>query len=340
MRKFELCFQLADDIDHYLVPELLPKDQPGEANEFDLPTTLNFEYHYPTMLPEGIVPRFIVRTYVLSTGEPRWRFGVILNLEENRAFVVGDPIERRVRIAVSGPIAGRRRLLAVIRSDFERIHASYKFQPSEIVPLPRYPDVLLSYQELLVFERSGDPIIKKAVGNRLLEIPVKELLDGVDLDRTRKTTQGRRAFVSYSHRDEMFRSELETHLKLLNRQGTLDLWTDRRITPGSEWAEEIDSNLERADLILLLISSDFIASDYAYGKEMMCALERHRAGSAIVVPVIIRDVDWHSAPFAKLQALPADGKAVASKGRSRLARDAAWTNVAERLRRVLESRAE
>jgi internalin A len=128
---------------------------------------------------------------------------------------------------------------------------------------------------------------------------------------------------------------LETHLKLLNREGLLDLWSDRRIPPGSEWGQQIDSNLERADVVLLLISSDFIASDYCYSKEMGRALEKHEAGTASVVPIIVRDVDWHPAPFAKLQALPKDGKAVAARGRSRLARDAAWKEVAEGIRRVL-----
>jgi internalin A len=88
-------------------------------------------------------------------------------------------------------------------------------------------------------------------------------------------------------------------------------------------------------LVLLLVSPDFIASDYCYDKEMRRALERHEEGSARVVPIIIRDVDWQPAEFAKLQALPKDGKAVAAKARPRLARDAVWKNVAEGIRQLL-----
>ena len=73
------------------------------------------------------------------------------------------------------------------------------------------------------------------------------------------------------------RAELETHLKLLSRKGALQLWTDRRITAGGEWKDQIDENLERADLILLLVSADFMNSDYCYDIEMKRALERHEA---------------------------------------------------------------
>lgn len=343
MRKFELCFRFPEEEDHYLVPELLAKEQPSDAERFDPRACLCLEYHYPTLLPEGLLPRFIVRTYVLSTRQPRWRSGVILQLEGSRALVVGDPIARRVRVAIAGPDAGRRRLLAVIRSDFDRIHASYKFVPQEMVPVPGYPEVVIPYEDLLVYERAGEREIKKVIDSRLMTLDVKHLLDGIDLEGARPERDGRvnlvkmpRAFISYSHKDDMLRAELETHLKLLQRRKLLDTWTDRRITPGNEWKGEIDANLNGAELILLLVSADFIASDYCYDLEMTRALERHAAGSARVIPIIVRDVNWQSAPFAKLQALPKDGKAVAAKGKARLARDAAWKNVAEGIEKVLK----
>ena len=100
------------------------------------------------------------------------------------------------------------------------------------------------------------------------------------------------------------------HLKLLERQGLVKSWHDRQIGAGGSWEHEIDRNLREADVILLLISSDFLASDYCFDVEMKLALERHAAGEAVVVPVILRPVDWMAAPFGKLQALPRDGKAV------------------------------
>jgi hypothetical protein len=119
-----------------------------------------------------------------------------------------------------------------------------------------------------------------------------------------------KVFFSYSHRDESLRDELEKHLSILKRQGFIETWHDRRIGAGKEFAHEISQNLESADVILLLVSSDFLASDYCYDIEMKRAMARHAAGAAHVIPVILRPCDWHDAPFGKLLATPPDGKAV------------------------------
>ncbi len=139
-------------------------------------------------------------------------------------------------------------------------------------------------------------------------------------------------FYSYSHKDELLRDALETHLKLLEREGIIKSWHDRKIVAGSEWKGAIDEDLKQADIILLLISADFIASDYSYDIEMARALERHERGEARVIPVIVRPTDWKSAPFARLQVLPKDGKAVVAWSLP----DEAWQNVAEGIRRAAE----
>lgn len=117
-------------------------------------------------------------------------------------------------------------------------------------------------------------------------------------------------FFSYSHRDESLRDELEIHLSALRRQGVIETWHDRRIGAGKEFDSEISEHLETAQIILLLISPYFIASDYCYDIEMKRALERHNAGEARVIPVILHPCDWHNLPFGKLTAVPKDGKAV------------------------------
>src|SRR5512135_68983 len=140
-------------------------------------------------------------------------------------------------------------------------------------------------------------------------------------------------FYSYSHKDEALRDELETHLTLLRRQGVVRGWHDRCIPAGTEWAGQIDQHLEAADVILLLVSADFLASDYCYDKEMKRALERHGAGAARVIPVILRPCDWQSAPFWKLQALPKDGKPVTTW----TDRDEAFTDIARGIREAVAS---
>ena len=117
-------------------------------------------------------------------------------------------------------------------------------------------------------------------------------------------------FFSDSHADEELRNELEKHLAGLLRQGVITTWHDRRIGPGEELHGHIDEQLTAADIVLLLVSADFLASDYCYDVEMMRAMERHERSEARVIPVILRPCDWHSAPFGTLMAVPPDGKPV------------------------------
>jgi TIR domain len=117
-------------------------------------------------------------------------------------------------------------------------------------------------------------------------------------------------FFSYSHEDERLRDQLETHLAMLKRQGVISTWHDRRLVAGDDLNAGISRELELADIILLLVSADFLASDYCYGVEMARALERHRSGAARVIPVILRPCDWHQAPFGTLLASPTDGRPV------------------------------
>ncbi|WP_142124855.1 toll/interleukin-1 receptor domain-containing protein [Pseudoxanthomonas sp. 3HH-4] len=117
-------------------------------------------------------------------------------------------------------------------------------------------------------------------------------------------------FFSYSHADEDLRDQLEKQLAMLKRQGVIETWHDRRIGAGQELGQVIDEHINTDDIILLLVSQDFISSDYCYNIEMKQALERHEAGEAIVIPVILRACEWPYAPFGKLMATPTDGKPV------------------------------
>ncbi|HZR39444.1 MAG TPA: TIR domain-containing protein, partial [Ktedonobacteraceae bacterium] len=139
-------------------------------------------------------------------------------------------------------------------------------------------------------------------------------------------------FCSFAHEDEVWRKKLESHLSLLRRQGLVSFWYDRLITPGTDWAKSIDTHLETASVILLLVSANFFASDYCYGIEMKRALERQEVGEARVVPILVRPVDWTDAPFAHLQALPTDAKPIASWPD----KDRALADVVAGIRRVIE----
>ena len=117
-------------------------------------------------------------------------------------------------------------------------------------------------------------------------------------------------FFSYSHKDEEYRDLLEIHLSALKRQGIIGTWHDRRIVAGDDFGNEISEHLESDQIILLLVSPYFIASNYCYDIEMKRAMERHKNGEAKVIPVIIHPCDWHGTPFGKLLVTPTDGKPI------------------------------
>ena len=129
---------------------------------------------------------------------------------------------------------------------------------------------------------------------------------------TAEPTNPLNVFYSYARKDEKLRSELGKHLTPLKRQNLIKDWYDRDISAGKEWEQEIAMHLNTSQIILLLISPDFLASDYCYGIEMKRALERHEAGEARIIPIMLRPVDWQGTPFRKLQTLPKNAKAVTS----------------------------
>lgn len=140
-------------------------------------------------------------------------------------------------------------------------------------------------------------------------------------------------FFSYSHKDEALRNELEVHLTMLKRQGLIDAWHDRRIVAGEDIHTNISDKLEGADIILLLVSAQFLASDYCYEKEMSRALEKDADGTARVIPVILHPCDWHNAPFGNLRATPEDGRPVSMFANQ----DEALAQVAKDIREAVEA---
>jgi hypothetical protein len=117
-------------------------------------------------------------------------------------------------------------------------------------------------------------------------------------------------FFSYSHANETQRNKLELHFAMLKREGLVETWHDRRLNAGDEFDRGILKQLEEADIILFLVSPEFLASRYCFEVELKRALERHESREARVIPVILEPCDWHASPLSKLLAVPRDGKPV------------------------------
>lgn len=140
-------------------------------------------------------------------------------------------------------------------------------------------------------------------------------------------------FISYAHADEDLKIELDKHLKVLKRSGKIEAWNDRELIAGEEWDNVIMSEMSKANVILLLISIDFNASDFIWDKELVSAMKRHEEGNARVVPIILRKCKWHNLPYAKLQSLPRNAIPVTEYAN----RDDAFTEIAIGIEKLVDS---
>ena len=200
MEKFELCFPMEDynhqDYPDYLIPNLLPKEEPDTGEWKDC---LNFEYHYDKVLPNSVISRFIVKSHDLiarTNYRTYWRTGVILaNKEGNKAYVKADLEDAKIFIHISGNSPTRRSFLSIIRHTFDQIHDRPKLTPDERVCLPDQPKESVSYDHLLKLEKRG----KADYSNSDRDYNIRELLDGIE-DRRSRSKDDLREREPYSDR--------------------------------------------------------------------------------------------------------------------------------------------
>lgn len=198
-----------------------------------------------------------------------------------------------------------------LTSDFENIECTCEnsFKPTEIIYHYRINE------KTLILENEEDDRISNFKEN------------GNMSEQSKKIS----VFMSYSHTDEEYLKEINKHLSVLKRSSKIDTWSDKEILGGSDLDEEIKKHLENDDIILLLISSDFLASDYCYDTEMKTAIARHEKQDCKVIPIIVRECDWYEAPFGRLKAWPKDGKPI----KSFEDRDEAYTQIAKNLKSII-----
>jgi internalin A len=202
MQKFELCFRLPDGQNQYLIPDLLPKNQPKEIGFFEKIRFLEFEIHYIDFLPDSILSRFMVGMMAVLDRRASWRNGAVLQFGGNRALVRADLEARQLFITVAGAEATRRSLLNSIRMQLHAIHNTFPNLPlTEQVPIPDHPGKTIDYEELLWYESEGmlHPPFAPIRG----KIDVKALLDGIETPALRRERQLQEQLMQAYDPDEL-----------------------------------------------------------------------------------------------------------------------------------------
>jgi len=358
MEDRELCFvnrEAGDGETLYLLPGLLSKDEP---EGFDIDGFLRpdgqetrFRFSY-VILPDGLIPRFITRTHLLSAELPRWRQGVVLRWggsdgapgEPARAVVLADPRKKQIEVVVrDGTPGARQELAGIIRTHLKRIHAELPkaLEPKEELELSMAGEQWESVNKLEMVARENRSV-QVVVGGKLEEHPPGPELEKMEPESAWREGAGGRAlrvFVSYSHKDSGLRQALTaTYLAVLENEKKIETWWDGMIRAGMDWDKEIRQGMREADIVIFLLSEDFFASKYIQGVEVAMAKERHAKGEVEILPVWLSGESWKEDDWFKgLQMAPkraSDGslrKVIDHNPRCR-----AWEAVQRELREMIK----
>lgn len=330
MKKFELLFQI--DEFHYLIPALLSDHE--NSYKFDTADpTLVFVIEYLDFLPTSIVPRLMVKLHKYIYKDQVWKTGMVLQetlLFHSIANIILDRDSKKIHIEIQGK--RNRDFLTVIRETLKEINATYQdLAVTEWIPLPELFQeelLLVDYEELQGYEEAGQQ--QYFSGKLRKAFPVDGLLNGIEKPEQRKPSKPCHIFISYSRQDHDYKEKLIENLIPLVRLNKATLWEDTYIDAGEDWRAEIFENLAKADIVLCLISSSFIASDFCYTQEMTQALSAHREGNKTVIPIRIKEVNWGQLEIATLKSLPAD------KWLSELTDNRSWTEISKGIEKAIE----
>jgi internalin A len=357
MKEFELGFALECYPPQFLIAGLLPKDQSDKTELHG--ETLEFQYHYK-VLPESIISRFIVKTHEKIHNQIYWRSGVMLQYQENNeiyniARIKADPEDKKIFIAISERQETRRLFLGILRDVFQKIHKSLpNLEITEWVPVPNHPNhPPLDYQELLGLESMGESTI--TIGKLKLKLDLRQLLDGYEDIRTRQRQQidkgiiepfpikekimsesiRNQIFVSYSHQDAKWLAELQKQLKPYIRAEGLIVWDDTKIKPGAEWKAEIEKALATAKVAILLVSPNFIGSDFIYKHELPPLLNAAEQEGLTIIWIPISASSYRKTEIEKYQAAHPPNKPLDSLSKGE--RNQAWVKICEEVEEAINS---
>lgn len=290
MRKFELCYDLELD-QKFLIPDLLPKDEPFIGN---WQSDLAFQYEYD-VLPTSIFTRFIVRLNSLINNIV-WRSGVILKGVDATALVKADYEERRISIYIRGATGSRHDFLTLILETFEHIHQSLSsINISRKFPHPEHLDLVLDYDEVLAFDRQGIAEFPRKIGSKVVFVNVHQILAINDAEDHKKRLITRRkssrdiskikekAFISYSHYDARFTKRLVADLQRFG----IAAWQDRISLKGGQiWLDEIEKGIRQCKYFLVILSPESANSDWVR-KECSYRIRLKRK----IIPILYKNCD-------------------------------------------------
>jgi len=347
---FEICYQLSTkNGDEFIAPQLLKKSKPNIEDILKkLKNVRRLRYVY-NFMPKGIISRLIVRLseYIYTVSDNKgliWQKGGVFKYPNNSIAIIEEVITKAGQKVIDICVGGLKdsittEFLLIIKKEVEEIHRkSFKWINADLmVPCicsqcekqttPHYFRV----KKLKERVDSNKRTVECGEYAPFDEVPISKLISNIEIVNVKRKKPIKKLFISYAHKDKKYKDELNTHLKSLIRLQKIEVWDDKEIDAGADWKYKIFKNLSEADIILLLISPDFINSEFCYTKELDFALKQQVDGESTIIPVIIRDCIWTDLPFGNFQALPKNGKAINSWKN----RDKAYKDVVKKIKKII-----
>lgn len=301
MMKFELCFKLSD-ADKYIVPELLSDEEPMFS--WDYSNNLRIEFWYDFM-PAGIITRFISRNHTLVESNMYWRNGTILEYNNSTALILSYPSRRKIKIYVEGQ--SKKELLAIIKREFDHIHKTLS-NPSFKIMVPciceecrkQHPDSseMYSLEDLERYVSKNKTTIE--CRKSFEAVLLKDITCGL-IQEGNQTEGMNNVFISYSHKDSFWLERLKVHLKPYIRNNDIVSWDDTMIRAGEKWFESIQYALSSAKVVILLVSPDFLASDFIAQHELPSILKDAEKKGLTIVWIAVSSCSYSETEIAKYQ---------------------------------------
>ncbi len=301
MGKFFLTYEI-DRSGNYIVPEKLPSASPEYP--WDSAGNIYLQYAYDLFMPKGIMSQFIVEMHrYISNHDLVWKRGCVLEREGAVAEVIESYDARRIAIRLSGK--NKRDFMTIIAEKLDGINAQYeKMKVDKQIPCNCHEcaksdkPFFYNHADLKRRLEKGKPDVECGISYELVN--VRQLIDDV-LNEQRKKTK---VFVSYSHQDNEYLKRLQVFIKASKHSGVdIDVWDDSRIKPGMEWKTEIEEALASAAVGVVLVSTDFLASDFIAEIELPSLLKAAKEKGATILPLIIHPCDYATSPLSIFQAV-------------------------------------
>jgi len=316
MERFEMCFPLDEGEDgklatRWLIPGALNQYQPADiGTRWQEPGSVRLRYVYDP-LPEGVLPRFIVMTNLLSEGKPRWRNGVVLEDGQASALVRRGEKLNNVEIIAFGPDTERLRLVQVIQGNMDRINVDVPepkpFLEQEINGLP---GTYRRVSELEGAEKAKTQVVVESSRGRALVDPTPQLNRVSEPEARDPNRVPLNVFLSYSRADKRAKDTFVINLHVMRSKQLISPWHDGLIEGGTRWREEIERNLGSMDVFLGLLTNHFIVSNFIQTVELKAAREKLREKTFLFLLILVDDIPLEGLDLAEYQILKPGGKPV------------------------------